>query len=488
MQSVSVRFQVGWARRCSQLRIYGSVILLVLLATGCLAWADPYPMTVTNSHPTEKVYVRMGTSAQELEPVTLGPGESYTYQVPIPWISGRIFGCYQDPTGMTWDGDSMHQVCGLVEGTVPARTRGTSFDISYVDYISIPAKFEVTGCKAGNPEITCDNYNTPNRDPMVPTNCHTTALHTVEQLKDCPTKLTGRSCINPRDFCADADNKDNAMCTKFADFITTCSENPEKYPGCGEAKSLNTTNVYGCSGFFGTAAGEGFCGAMNRGVFNLDSSKWTDAKQFYQNKPYNAFAKWTHQISGDIYAFPYDDVNNQSGTIGCYESTGVIVTFYPQVKKDIASYLGNRKSLGASELKPAVLSNLGLTHEAETVREPLARAVDSGKHGVHDVEVFQFAGEKGERAILEVQTKSKSSMPVSLKLFRPDFKLIKTLRGKLPLQANLILPSSGNYIAVVDNLPGAMSKKHKHFVGSYVLSLKSSKKAWNDLHPLYSVE
>lgn len=61
-------------------------------------------------------------------------------------------------------------------------------------------------------------------------------------------------------------------------------------------------------------------GAFNRGVATSPED-WNDPTKYYQTdpenptRPYNEYAKYLHSISENnlIYAFPYDDTNNQSG-------------------------------------------------------------------------------------------------------------------------------------------------------------------------------
>ena len=55
-------------------------------------------------------------------------------------------------------------------------------------------------------------------------------------------------------------------------------------------------------------------GAFNRGVA-LEPTDWWTPSTYYQTGPYNDYAAYLHSIAvgGQIYAFPYDDTNNQSG-------------------------------------------------------------------------------------------------------------------------------------------------------------------------------
>ncbi len=95
-------------------------------------------------------------------------------------------------------------------------------------------------------------------------------------------------------------------------------------PGCG---SGSTPQVYGCAGFF--AGSPKWCAALNRGM--IDDPDNGDVALYYQNAPYNMYAKWVHSTCPGIYAFPYDDYGrtNESGFHACTGGTQLDITFCP---------------------------------------------------------------------------------------------------------------------------------------------------------------
>jgi len=66
--------------------------------------------------------------------------------------------------------------------------------------------------------------------------------------------------------------------------------------------------------------------ALNRGMTNNPDSD--DASLFYQDPPYNTYAKWSHEVCPDIYAFSYDDWLAQGGFRSC-DGTELRISFCP---------------------------------------------------------------------------------------------------------------------------------------------------------------
>jgi hypothetical protein len=58
------------------------------------------------------------------------------------------------------------------------------------------------------------------------------------------------------------------------------------------------------------------CAAFNRGVAG-NTTLWWDSSEYYQNGTYNEYAAYLHSVTLDArtYAFPFDDVNDQSSVI-----------------------------------------------------------------------------------------------------------------------------------------------------------------------------
>ena len=81
-------------------------------------------------------------------------------------------------------------------------------------------------------------------------------------------------------------------------------------------------DVWGCSGALATgnavelALEAEFCAAFTRGVAG-NTSEWWERSQYYQGPAYSQYAGYLHSVAlgGRTYAFPYDDVNDQSSVI-----------------------------------------------------------------------------------------------------------------------------------------------------------------------------
>jgi len=408
--------------------------VMLCLASPVLA---EYPIKVVNNCKM-KLFIRAGTQ-DELNPVALAPKAAHTYTVNAPWNSGRVYGCWDDTSalGLDFFDINMQKHCALIEPTVTSDAGAVNVDISYVDFITIPARMEVLGCTAGNPVSYCDSS-----DPTIPTKCRVTARHTVDELKGCPTALfgKGRSCQSSYHLCED--KPDHPICSKFKNWIHTCAGNPSKYPGCEATAHLTTKDVYGCDDFFGTDKGKPYCAEMNRGVFGR-----ANKTKFYAREPYNDYAKWVHHITGDIYAFPYDDVGDRGGDLGCQTSKGLIITFCPLSKKVMRAYLGD--------------SRININD--------------------YDIDVYRFEGMKGEEVIIRLENTDTASGGASLMIMGPA--LVKTASGNLPQLIDTILPSTGTYTVYVSNITGT-----NRYAGPYHISIKSSGNAYTRFRAGSSVE
>lgn len=421
-----------------KLALAGLVVLLALCVSSTVFAG--YPVTVVNNC-SKTIHIRAGGNGagafHELDKVALDPKKTHVYTVDAPYNNARVYGCW-DTVAMDWDfyyDVNVQKHCALTEFTL-SNVDGRIFtDVSFVDFISLPSRMELLGCKAGNPVSYCDS-----KDPTQPTKCRVTAQHTVDELKTCPTTLyTGMACESSYQFCKHSPG--NPKCKKFDDNIRKCANNPKTYPGCDAAVHATTKNVYGCEDFFASATGKKYCAQMNRGTFGKSGVG------IYTAEPYNDYAKWTHHIAGDIYAFPYDDVGDRSGTIGCTASTGLVITFCPLTKKTMKSTLGD-----------GVGGFLGL-----------------------DMDVYRFQGKAGEEVVITLEKTGRGSGGAFVTMKGPG--LMKTTHGKLPRKIQTKLLRSGTYTVYVSNL-----SDEGRYSGPYNISIKSSKKAWTTFSAASSVE
>jgi len=52
-------------------------------------------------------------------------------------------------------------------------------------------------------------------------------------------------------------------------------------------------------------------------------------RQALRHPPFNTYRKHVHDVAGDVYGFPYDDVGVQSGDLGALSATGLTVAYCP---------------------------------------------------------------------------------------------------------------------------------------------------------------
>ena len=205
-----------------KLALAGLVALLALCVSSTVFAG--YPVTVVNNC-SKTIHIRAGGNGagafHELEKVNLDPKAKHVYTVDAPYNNARVYGCW-DTVAMNWDfyyDVNVQKHCALTEFTL-SNVDGRIFtDVSFVDFISLPSRMELLGCKAGNPVSYCDS-----KDPTQPTKCRVTAQHTVDELKTCPTTLyTGMACESSYQFCKHSPG--NPKCKKFDDNIRKCANN-----------------------------------------------------------------------------------------------------------------------------------------------------------------------------------------------------------------------------------------------------------------------
>jgi hypothetical protein len=404
--------------------------------------ATAYPITIRNDGPNP-LYIRGFAGSDLLLPDNeiLQPKSQKEYTVTLPWMGGRIYAC--------WNNTKAHDIikgqnanymmlnCGWIEATV--QSGGVlSSNITFVDAISLPIRLEaVKGAY-------CSNSGSV-----------TAYFDITKASKNCPTYGDGKYCLSAYQFCSsycinnpDSEGCNTAFCSKFDSVIQDCKS---KYSGCN-AGNANTVDVYGCTptSFFGSAQGEPYCMAINRGILSSYDDQGNSSK-FYKNPPYNTYASFVHAVAGDIFAISYDDypaTQNNGGYCNCQSSAGLKVTFYPDPVKLANSYLGN-----------------------------------GYRPGGPDADVFKFSGKTGERVTLELKSDVQTSKKACLMLKGPG--LAKKTRGTLPRKIKAKLPRTGVYEITVHN---AGIPKETRFVGDYCLGMASSIEAWRTFKPKLSQE
>jgi hypothetical protein len=182
-----------------------------------------------------------------------------------------------------------------------------NYNVTYVDWVGLPVEMVSIGTGADCKRVGC-------------------YLPEAQILTGCPDGLlSGKRCLSAGSYCGSAANQAKPYCHALDAKIAQCAGNAGgKYPGCGNG---STPQVYGCSGFFGGSPK--WCAALNRGM--IDDPDNGNIALYYQNAPYNTYAKWVHSVCPGIYAFPYDDYGktNESGFHACSGGRQLNITFCP---------------------------------------------------------------------------------------------------------------------------------------------------------------
>ena len=289
--------------------------------------ADTFQIDVVNNCATP-VWVRGQGNGNPLENVALsakgGASAKTTYTVALPFSSGNIFGCWTDKAnsiavGDTWD---LEKYCGMAEMSINAGKAGPNIDISFVDILTMSMRIEITGadhCNAGGSAVlSSECFQKTNKFAL------------ADAQKSCPTTTEGDTvgCWGAVKYCdpdpnaAPGGKPDSDFCKQLDAVVKGCgSVDPGCKPSADDLKHP-TYAVYGCRGFFSTEAGRTYCGEINRGTFGNKAAAYTKA-------PFNTYAQHVHAVAGNIYAFPYDDVGNQSGDVGAAKGDGMKITYCP---------------------------------------------------------------------------------------------------------------------------------------------------------------
>jgi hypothetical protein len=209
--------------------------------------------------------------------VKLNPGTTHDYVAPKEWPAARV----------TAYGSGPRQ--GELEKAEMTFTGGVlNYNVTYVDWVGLPLEIYGVG---GN----CNSQ------------AHTTGCYAKQSQINagCPEGFLrdGQKCLAARTFCMNPNNWGHEYCKRLG---------PQ------------TPDIYACSGPY--AQDPRGCAARNRGMVGREDNP--DASLYYQNPPYNTYAKWVHQVCPDIYAFSYDDWLSHGGFRAC-SGNELRITFCP---------------------------------------------------------------------------------------------------------------------------------------------------------------
>jgi hypothetical protein len=192
--------------------------------------------------------------------------------------------------------------------------KALNYNISYVDYLGLP--IEING-KGTSP--TC-----------APTACY---VPFADMLKGCPPQLLDAQngkCNAPRFYCGNAAHAAEPFCTALdASAMDTIKNDPKCGPGVSALPVKYGSAIFGCDTGTFWSASPYCCAKVNRGNAGPTPNDPTQNCGYYKTPPYNVYAAYSHSICPYIYAFAYDDWNDQSGFHTCTGGTGAEITFCP---------------------------------------------------------------------------------------------------------------------------------------------------------------
>jgi hypothetical protein len=239
----------------------------------------------------------------------IAPNAQYQYAGVGVVGGGRLYAYYQQPTtlqNITAPVSPYNQFVEMTMVTMPVTTdAGTpssvwvqNYDISYVDYLSLPVSVQAeNGCAA--------------------TTCGSQFSDWTAKLQECPTALLNTAgsvgtCMGSYNYCITADGTQTYDQTK-----PYCSkmQTAHGYPGSAVYGGVFPNEPSSAVAFWDGVAG------WNRGVDGGEA----DAGAYYVNEPFNDYAKMIHVDMGcrlapgqvGVYAFSTDDHQGQSGFVEC---------------------------------------------------------------------------------------------------------------------------------------------------------------------------
>jgi hypothetical protein len=222
------------------------------------------------------------------------PGAVYYYNNLVPIYGGRIYAYYKEPLSFQSLTDPLTSYNEFIEFAIDAApSQALNYNISYVDYASLPVYVKAGNCNAASSYTCLDVWK--------------------NKLALCPTELR---------------NQYNGIGTCLSSF-TYCDIDPTiSYCTKMDRNGYSGRQIYG--GVFSNPGTDvafwDQIAAWNRGTFPGDP----DPANYYVNQPYNEYAKWVHETLGfDIYAFSTDDHQSHGGFVQCANTYELEVTWCP---------------------------------------------------------------------------------------------------------------------------------------------------------------
>jgi hypothetical protein len=192
--------------------------------------------------------------------------------------------------------------------------KALNYNLSFVDYMGLPLEINGKGTDKS---------------------CGLTACYSplADLTKGCPPQLldaaTGH-CISMYNYCKNAAHAKEAFCTALDQSASdTLANDPMCKAGGTLAQAGSGAAIFGCATGTFWSGSPYCCAKVNRGSAGTTSSDNTQNCSYYKTPPYNVYAAYSHSVCPYLYAFAYDDWNDQSGYHACNGGTGAEITYCP---------------------------------------------------------------------------------------------------------------------------------------------------------------
>ena len=192
--------------------------------------------------------------------------------------------------------------------------KALNYNLSFVDYMGLP--LEING-----------------KGP--PQSCGLTACYSplADLVKGCPAQLLDAAngkCMSMFSYCNNAAHAQEAFCTSLdQSAAATLANDPMCKAGGTLAQAGGGAKILGCATGSFWSGSPYCCAKVNRNATNGTGNDNTQNCTYYKTAPYNVYAAYSHSVCPYLYAFAYDDWNDQSGYHACTGGTGADITYCP---------------------------------------------------------------------------------------------------------------------------------------------------------------
>jgi hypothetical protein len=192
--------------------------------------------------------------------------------------------------------------------------KALNYNLSFVDYMGLPLEIHGMGSSPS---------------------CGLTACYAplADLIKGCPAQLLDAAngkCMSMFSYCNNATHAQEAFCTSLDQSAANVLKNdPMCKAGGTLAQAGSGAAIFGCATGSFWSGSPYCCAEVNRGSAGTTSNDNTQNCSYYKTPPFNVYAAYSHSVCPYLYAFAYDDWNDQSGYHACTGGTGAEITYCP---------------------------------------------------------------------------------------------------------------------------------------------------------------